>query len=229
MRPSWRRRWPRPCANLRNSSASCRRKMSKVLPRSFGRVGGKRGCRSENGWAAVRRCWSFSGHSLRFSWASRFSARPFRRDEPCTGLVNRYGPGKVLVVIVAVLLCGTGPTFGKRLLVYRGTWIGTYGAAQGTTGMALVLNPKAGGLIKGKWIFYADASNPGVPSGWTYVKGWASGAKVYVRSYRWGLRPGPNWQFLALRGRLSRDRRHIVGRSETLDGYVAGHLRLRKR
>ncbi len=99
-----------------------------------------------------------------------------------------------------------------------GEWIGTYHCAQGKTGMTLTMSEDDGGVVTATFDFYADASNPDVPSGSFAMKGVFAGRQLRLLPDHWIDRPD-DYLMLGLRARVEGDAQQtIVGTVTNADG-----------
>ena len=71
-----------------------------------------------------------------------------------------------------------------------GTWVGTYVCSQGETGLRLVIQAAASGVLTATFNFYAVPSNPGVPTGsFTMTGSYAYPAGVKLTQGQWINQP----------------------------------------
>jgi hypothetical protein len=98
-----------------------------------------------------------------------------------------------------------------------GYWRGTYGCAQGLTGINLTIRQGFGVTIEAVFHFYAVPQNPGVPTGCFRMLGQydpATRAFVLESDERqWIVQP-PNYLVVNFRGTLGADGRSMRGRVE---------------
>lgn len=95
-----------------------------------------------------------------------------------------------------------------------GEWVGTYTCAQGLTGVTLTITEATPRSARALFHFYADPSNPSVPTGcFTQTGAYdAATGHLALRGERWLLRP-PNYIVVGFVGDLGPER---------LDGVVTG-------
>lgn len=97
-----------------------------------------------------------------------------------------------------------------------GQWVGTYTCAQGLTGVTLTITEATPRSARALFHFYADPSNPLVPTGCFTQKGSYDEAAGHLTlsGERWLLRP-PAYIVVGLDGDLDAER-------QSLDGLVTG-------
>jgi hypothetical protein len=93
-----------------------------------------------------------------------------------------------------------------------GNWIGTYTCLQGLTKLDLVMTQNSATAIEAVFNFFADPTNPSVPSGSFAMVGTfdAATSAVSLNATQWINQPS-GYRTVDLRGTLSKDRRTISG------------------
>lgn len=97
-----------------------------------------------------------------------------------------------------------------------GRWAGTYTCGQGLTGITLVIVERAQSRLSGLFHFYADPSNPGVPTGCFTMSGTIDHAtgRLQLGGDRWIVQP-PGYVVVDFNGRIDAS-------GGSIDGAVAG-------
>jgi hypothetical protein len=95
---------------------------------------------------------------------------------------------------------------------YAGTWEGTYTAAQGTTRVVVVIEALDSMRVTGHYLFFADNSNPSVPTGHYTIEGTVDPGTGFltVTGRKWIIRP-KHYIFVGFSGGMSTDRRIYTG------------------
>jgi hypothetical protein len=133
------------------------------------------------------------------------------------------------VVVLAIAAIGTAGYFALRpaehqqatttttshephLADLSGTWTGTYTCLQGLTGMELVITQHGSTAIEAVFSFYADPSNPSVPSGTFSMDGTFHDADrtVSLNGTQWLNKPS-GYRMIDLAGTVSADLTTISG------------------
>jgi hypothetical protein len=117
----------------------------------------------------------------------------------------------VLAGMLSAIMAGSAAAQDVELTGY---WRGTYGCAQGLTGVNLTIRQRAGSAVDAVFHFYAVPQNPGVPTGCFRMQG-RLGANTHEFSLtsdngQWIVRPG-NYVVVNFHGRLSGDGRSMRG------------------
>lgn len=92
-------------------------------------------------------------------------------------------------------------------------WEGSYVCSQGVTGLTLTVRERDGENVVAEFLFYADPSNPRVPTGCYLVEGQLTDGPDGVRlaPKEWLERPGDNWLMTPLKGSLDPDTKQMKG------------------
>ena len=113
--------------------------------------------------------------------------------------------------LLALSLAWISPA-GAQDAGIAGVWRGTYTCAQGVTGLILRV-AGAGEAVTASFEFFADPSNPGIPSGAYTMTGRydTKSRALALRQERWVEQP-PGYIMVDLDGTLSADGRTVTGR-----------------
>lgn len=109
-----------------------------------------------------------------------------------------------------------------------GTWTGSYVCLQGRTGMTLTVEEPEAGRVRATFHFYADPSNPGVPTGCFSQTGRFDPATRNLRlaGGRWIVRPR-DYEMVGLSGALDRAGAVLSGRITQAEGCTTFRLERR--
>jgi outer membrane protein OmpA-like peptidoglycan-associated protein len=127
----------------------------------------------------------------------------------------RRSPHRLAATLVVASALYASAAFGQSEGTIIGAWTGTYVCRQGLTGVSLTIAEAAPGRARAMFHFYADPSNPGVPTGCTTMDG-SYDPKVgtlRLNGRGWLLRP-PSYQFVNFIGSVDAAGRHFSGRVE---------------
>lgn len=108
---------------------------------------------------------------------------------------------RTLIVCLTALLPLTAA--GQTTSV-NGRWQGTYTCGQGLTGLTLVVIEQPQGQATGVFHFYADPSNPNVPTGCFAMAGTfdRSTGQLHLLGDHWIIQP-PGYEMVGLDGQLN--------------------------
>jgi outer membrane protein OmpA-like peptidoglycan-associated protein len=110
-----------------------------------------------------------------------------------------------------------------------GEWVGTYTCGQGLTGLTLTIAEATPTSARALFHFYADASNPRVPTGCFTMDGSYDPAAGHLRltGQDWLLRPG-GYQVVSFDGRVDAEGKQfegiVTGQRAPLRGCTTFHL-----
>lgn len=109
-----------------------------------------------------------------------------------------------------------------------GTWTGTYTCLQGRTGLTLTIDEASPDQVRATFHFYADPSNPGVPSGCFNQTGSYDPAtrRLTLAGGRWIVRPR-DYETVGLVGTLDSAGAVLAGRVTQAEGCTTFRLERR--
>ncbi|MBY0360965.1 MAG: hypothetical protein K2X45_03595 [Phreatobacter sp.] len=109
-----------------------------------------------------------------------------------------------------------------------GTWAGTYTCLQGRTGLTLTIDEASPERVRATFHFYADPSNPAVPSGCFSQTGRYDPAtrRLTLAGGRWIVRPR-DYETVGLTGTLDRVGAVLSGRVTQAEGCTTFRLERR--
>jgi hypothetical protein len=142
-----------------------------------------------------------------------------------------HGPHEALAQTKGKDAAGTAPqaeTAPVGPAAIGGTWTGTYTCLQGRTGLTLTIDEASPERVRATFHFYADPSNPAVPSGCFSQTGRYDPAsrRLTLAGGRWIVRPR-DYETVGLTGTLDSAGAVLAGRVTQAEGCTTFRLERR--
>jgi hypothetical protein len=120
------------------------------------------------------------------------------------------------------------PSAASPPAAVTGTWVGTYVCLQGRTGLTLTIDEANPDRARATFHFYADASNPAVPSGCFSQTGRydPQTRRLTLAGGRWIVRPR-NFETVGLTGTVDATGQVLSGRITQAEGCTTFRLERR--